>query len=67
MGPVNLVESPQQILRRSINIISTRVVREVVAQRRAAKLLLEKIDLVEEEDDTGAHEPSRIDDRIEQY
>ena len=29
--------------------------------------MLKKVDLVEEEDDTGAHEPSRIDDRIEQY
>ena len=67
MSPINLIESPQQILRRSVNIISSRVIREVVAQRRAAKLLLEKIDLVEEEDDTGAHEPSRIDDRVKQY
>lgn len=67
MRPIDLIESPQQILRRSVNIISSRVIREVVSQRRAAKLLLKKIDLVEEEDDTGAHEPSRIDDRIEQY
>lgn len=27
----------------------------------------EKVDLVEEKDDTGSHEPSRVDDGVEQY
>ena len=31
---INLIESPQQILRRSIDIVAARVVREVVAERR---------------------------------
>lgn len=67
MGAINLVESPEDIFGRSLSVVTTGVVREVVHQWGAANLLLEKIDFVEEKDDTGPEEPSRIDDGIEKY
>ena len=65
MSSVHLVESPKQILGGLIHVISSRVVRKVVAKWRAAELLLEDIDLVEKENNTRAHEPPRVDDGVE--
>lgn len=63
---VDLIESPEQVFGRSIHIIATRVVGEVVAERRSCELELEEIDLVQEQNDTGPHEPPRIDHRVKQ-
>ena len=62
VSSVDLIESPQQVLRRSVHVVPTRVVREVIAEGRPSQLLLEEIDLVEEENDTRSHEPPRIHD-----
>lgn len=66
LSPVHLVEPPQQIFGRSVDVVATRVVGEVIPQRRSTELLFEEIDLVEEQNDAGSHKPSRIDDRIEE-
>ena len=62
MGPVDLVESPEQILCGTIHVVAARVVGEVVGERRLAQLLPKQIDLVEEKDDRCSHKPSRVDD-----
>ena len=67
MCSVHLIEPPQEIFGRPVNIITTGVVREVVPERRPAELSLEEIHLVQEEDDACPHEPSRIDNRIEKH
>lgn len=66
MCPIDLVKPPEQILGRPIHVITARIVGEVVAQRRTRKLLAEQIDFVQEQDNTGALEPPRVDDRIEE-
>lgn len=65
MRPIYLVESPQQVLGGSIDIISTRVVGEEIPQRRSSQFVFEEIHFVEEKDDTRPHEPSRVHHRIE--
>lgn len=65
MGSVDLVESPKQVFGGLVNIVPPGVIGEVVPEWRPAKLLLEDINLVEEENNTGSHEPSRVDNRIE--
>ena len=65
MCPVHLVEPPEQIFCSAIHVVTTRVIGEVVGQRRLAQLLPEQIDFVEEKDDRRSHKPSRVDDRVE--
>jgi hypothetical protein len=43
---IDLIESPQQVLCCSIDIVSARIIREVVSQWRSSELLLEQIDFV---------------------
>lgn len=66
VGPVDLVKPPEQVLGRLPDIVPPGVVREVVAQWRPSELLPEDVDFVEEEDDTGSHEPPRVDDRVKE-
>lgn len=66
MRAIHLVESPQKVLGRAVHVVAARVVGEIVDQGRATELLTEKINLVEEEDDAGPHEPSRVHYRIEE-
>lgn len=66
MCAIHLVESPKKVLGRAVDIIATRVIWEVVAQWGAGELLPEQVDLVQEQNDTRPHEPSRIDDRVEE-
>ncbi len=63
---VHLVESPEQILGCPVDIVATRVIREVVSQWRPTQLLFEEIDLVEEQNYAGSHEPSGVDNRVEE-
>ncbi len=51
MRSIDLVESPKQVLRSTIDVVTARVVWEVVAQRRLCKLCAEEIDFVQEQDD----------------
>lgn len=67
VSTIDLVEAPQQILGSSICVIASRVVGEVFRERRLAQLLPKKIDLVEEQNDTRPHEPSRVDHRVEKH
>lgn len=67
MCAVDLVESPKQILGCAVYIIAARVIWKVVAERRSRELRLEQIDLVQEEDDAGPHEPPAIYYRVEQH
>jgi hypothetical protein len=61
VGAIDLVESPEEVFGCAINIVAARVIGEVVAQGGASQFLLEQIDLVQEEDDTGSHKPSGVD------
>lgn len=47
MRSVYLVESPEKILGRLVDIIGARVIREVVGQRRVDQFFLENINLVQ--------------------
>ncbi len=58
MCPVHLIEPPQEILRRSVDVVTARVVRKVIAQGRLRKFRSEEIDFVQEQDDGCSHEPS---------
>ncbi len=64
---INLVEPPEQILGSAVDVVSARVVWKVVGERRTTELLLEKIDLVQEQDYAGPHEPPRVDNGIEEH
>lgn len=66
MCAVDLVEAPEQVLGRAVDVVAAGVVWEVLVERGAAELLTEEVDLVEEEDDGGAHEPARVDDGVEE-
>jgi hypothetical protein len=65
--PVDLVESPEQVLCSAIDVVTAGVIGEVVAQWGSRKLRLEEIDFVEEQDDAGPHKPAAVDHRIEEY
>jgi hypothetical protein len=58
MRTIDLVEAPEQVLRRAVDVVAARVVGEVITQWGAAELLPEEIDFVEEEDYACSHEPS---------
>lgn len=64
--PIDLVETPQQIFRRAIDIVAARIIRKIISQRRPAQFLFEQVNFVEKEDNAGAHEPARIHNRVEQ-
>jgi hypothetical protein len=64
---INLVKPPEKILGSAVDVVSARVVWKVVGEWRATELLLEKIDLVQEEDYASPHEPPRVDNGIEEY
>jgi len=66
MCAIHLIEPPEKILGCSVHIVAARVIWEVVAQWGARELLSEEIDLVQEEDDTRPHKPSRIDHGVEE-
>jgi hypothetical protein len=66
MCPIDLIKPPKQVLRRLVDVGATLIVGEVIAQRRASQFLLEDVDLVEEQDNTGPHKPPRVDNGIEQ-
>jgi hypothetical protein len=61
MRTIDLIESPEQVFRGAVDIVAARGVRKVVAQWRSRELRFEEVDLVEEQDDTGPHEPSAVD------
>jgi hypothetical protein len=67
VGPINLVESPQEIFGRPVDIVSAGIVGKVVGKWAPGQLHLEQIDLVQEEDYTGPHKPTAVDNRIEQH
>jgi len=67
MCSVHLVEPPQEIFGRSVDIVTSGIVWKVIPKRRPTELLLEQIDLVQEEDDACPHKPSRIDHRVEKH
>lgn len=48
MSSIDLIEPPQKILCRSVHIVATRIVGEVVPKRGPAQLLLEQVEFVEE-------------------
>jgi len=51
MRAVDLIESPQEVLRGAINVVASRVIREVVREWRFGQFGSEEIDFVQEEDD----------------
>ena len=66
MCAVHLVEAPEQVFGSTVHVFSTRVIGEVLYQRRLLQLLSEEINFVEEEDNRCSHEPSRVYDGIEE-
>jgi hypothetical protein len=58
MCSVHLIKAPQQILRRSIDVVATGIVGKVVGQGRLLELRPEQVHFVEEQDDRCSHEPS---------
>lgn len=63
---IHLVKSPEKVFRGAINVVSTRIIWEVVAKRRPTKLLSEKVDFVEEQNNASPHEPPRIYYRVKE-
>lgn len=51
MRSINLIESPQEILCRAVDVVASRIVRKVLLQRRLRQLRSEEVDFVEEKDD----------------
>ena len=66
MSAIDLVKTPEQVFGRAVDVVAAGVVGKVVSERGSTEFLFEEIDLVEEEDDAGPHEPARVDHRIEQ-
>jgi hypothetical protein len=67
VSTVDLIKAPKKIFRCTVYVVSPRVIREVTAQRRPGELLFKQVDFVQEEDDTGPHEPPGVHYRIEEY
>ena len=67
MRPVDLIKSPQQILRGAIDVIATTVVGEITSQWTSFELPFEQIDLIQEQDYGCAHEPAAVDYAVEKY
>lgn len=65
-GLVEGDEAVEDVVAGSSVVGATLVVREVVLHRADRELLLEAVDLVEEENDRGLDEPSRVADGVEQ-
>ena len=60
MRPVDLIKPPEQVFCSTVDIIASRVVGEIVAQRRPGEFCLEQVDFVQEEDDTRPHKPPTV-------
>ena len=63
---VELIEAPENVLGRSVEVASTRIIREVIDQRFAPQFFLEAPNIAKQEDDGGAVEPARVDHGIEE-
>ena len=59
-------ETVEEVVARGVVAVAADVVREVVAERGVRELRGEQVDLVEEEDDRGPHEPARVADGVEE-
>lgn len=66
MCSIHLIESPEEVFRRPINIVAAGVVREILAQRRSPEFLPKQVDFIQEQDDACSHEPAGVDNRIKQ-
>lgn len=66
VSEVELIEAPENVLGRSVEVASTRIIREVIAQRFALQFFLETPKIAKQEDDGGLVEPARVDHRIEE-
>jgi len=67
VGPVDLVEPPQEVLGGTVDIVTARVIGEVVRQRTSRELDFEQIHLVEEQDYTRSDEPTTVHHRVKQH
>lgn len=65
VGPVELLETPKNVLDRLVHVGAPHVVWEVLLHRRMRELLDEDIDLVQAENDCSSSEPHRVDNRLE--
>lgn len=66
VSAVELIEPPENVLGRSVEVASTRAIREVIGQRYALQFFLKTPNIAKQEDDGGAIKPVRVDDRIEE-
>ena len=66
MCAVHLVEAPEEVFGSTVDVFTTRVIREVLYQRRLLQFLSEEVNFVEEKDDGCSHEPSRVHNGIEE-
>ena len=63
---VELLEPPEDILHRLVDIGASDIVREVLLHRRVRKLLDKDVDLVQTEDDCRSAEPHGVHDGLEE-
>ena len=66
MRAVDLVEPPQQVFRGTVDVVTTGVLGKMFPQGGFGEFGSEQVDLVEEEHDGGAHEPTAVDDTVEE-
>jgi hypothetical protein len=64
-GLVERDEAMEKVVTCCIVVVTSVVIREVIMQGRMCQFLLEQIDLVQEEDDRGLDEPTRVANRVE--
>lgn len=63
---VELIEAPENVLNRSVEVASTCTIREVIAQRFALQFFLETPRIAKQKDDGGLVEPLRVNHGIEE-
>lgn len=46
LGSIHLIEPPEKVFCGTVDIVATRIIREIISQRRPAKFLFEQVDFV---------------------
>jgi hypothetical protein len=57
LSAIDLIETPQQVLGRLVDITTSGIVREVIAEWRPRQFVFEQIHFVQEQNDASSREP----------